>query len=893
MKRKVKRNYRVIIFIILCITIAMICQTLNYVKNKKITIGREERVNDRLEMQEDDYQLDIMEANVEYMSESNIEEVEEKSDRNIDTVSVETETTNTNIQTIAQEEIRKIEPHIDSETKVKYITYEDVGRVQNGEDCYSIIKETHEIANQNDYEVRATLNEYHIYGENSTKPIYIKTNTNWNGAEFIIHDEEIANYDSKNYSLFEISSPKSSITITDKTILSQIELTKRTKKIEQLKGYGNCLCIAYNSNKKQFIRSGTNQNIGASQEDVFRIDNEGNILNDIKWDFEQVTSIKLVTIPEEQIVIQNGNFQTNLDKNQYEQTSGYWNRNIRCNRSNTILKNINHTLDDENNLGGPYYGFLKISCVSDVELQECKLVAHKYEKTSNYDLILEDSTNIVLNKVTCDNIEENDRWGITGTNYTKDITYKNCILNRIDAHCGVHNLTIEDCTIGVKGITLNGTGKLQILNTTRIGGSSFVELRSDYGSTWDGDIQIENCQYHNINKSNRIIAHKVIYDEDGKPHNYGYETVMPNIYINGLQIQDTDMTNENMYIFYNNAIYTGNEEGNLKQAGYELPQEIIVHDYEISTQKSIKAFYQDFEELSNVKIKINIPGRPKLEMKTENNIEYINGELTNQNICLKLETKDKIQNEIQINGQAIKEKEAILKETGNYQIIVTSMDSAGNTIQDQYEVKIDKKEPKINGIEENKIYEQGVTPIIEDENLDLVTLYYNENVVKDYKINTQLTKEGKYKIEATDKAGNKKIVSFEIQSPEKIENIKQYRVKETYITEILPTTTRQEFFKNASLNSKLKIYHEGKEITDVEIIKTGDILRINNQDYTLIVKADPSGDGKTSILDLMKVKRHIIGTNHLSEAALLAADLNEDGKVNIMDAMNFVRILTK
>lgn len=799
-------------------------------------------------------------------------------------------TLKSNTSSYINEEI-VIEPRIDENTNTKYITYEDIGIMNEQEDSYQIIRKTHEIANENGYEVRATLSEYHIYKLEETKPIQIKTSTNWNGAKFIIHDEKIESSITRDYSIFQITSNEREFNITNSEILNRIKINKQTKQIEQLSGYGKCLCIVYNSNKKQYIRSGSNSNLGNEQLDIFRIDNDGNVLNEIQWEFEDITRIRIIPIPKEQIIIQNGNFQTNLDEN--EQSSKYLNRNITCNRSNTVLKNINHTLDDENKISSAYFGFIKISCSAEVEIIGCKLVAHRYKSISSYDLILEYATNILLDRVTSDYIEENDRWGITGTNYTKDITYKNCILNRIDAHCGVHNLTIDNCMIGVKGITLNGSGDLKISNTTKIGGNAFIELRPDYGSTWDGDIRLQKCEYNNISKSKKIIDFRTAYTTDGELHDYGYSKVLPNIYINDLQIKDKNVTDEKIYIFYNDSICTGNEKGNLMQAGYILPKEIIVDNYNVSAQKSIKAFYQDFEGLSNINIKIDIPNRPKLEMKTENNIEYINGELTNQNIHLKLETKDKIQNEMQINGQAIEEKEVILKETGNYQIIVTSIDSAGNTIQDQYEVKIDKKEPKINGIEENKIYEQGVTPIIEDENLDLVTLYYNENVVKDYKINTQLTKEGKYKIEATDKAGNKKIVSFEIQSPEKIENIKQYRVKETYITEILPTTTRQEFFKNASLNSKLKIYHEGKEITDVEIIKTGDILRINNQDYTLIVKADPSGDGKTSILDLMKVKRHIIGTNHLSEAALLAADLNEDGKVNIMDAMNFVRILTK
>lgn len=892
---KMKKNkmwilYFIIVVSLLIISIVLSSSRIVILSAKKET-RKDENIRDILDNKIDQINTEIhmeekqLESN-ETISENAIQEKEkiEQNDMN--------ENNENFSKTFNIDNSIIIEPHIDDVTNVKYITYEDVGTVEENEDAYNIIKTTHEIANKNGYEVRATAKEYHIYRLNSISPIYIETNTNWNGANFIIHDENIKDYETKRYAIFEITPEEDNIILESKELLNEIQLNKQIGKIEALKGYGNCLCIAYNYNKKQYIRSGIDNNSGEYQEDIFRIDNEGNLLNDIKWNFDAVSKLVLIPIPEEVVIIENGNFQTNLPSDRSEELEGYYTRNILCKRSNTILKNINHTLDDIEALGGPYYGFIRVRYATQIEIKDCNLIAHKYQKVSNYDLILDRTTNICLDNVNCEDIENDNRWGIVGSNYTKDVIYKNCNLNRIDAHCGVHNLTIDKCTIGIKGLTLIGSGKLKITNTIRIGGNAFIELREDYGSTWNGEIEIENCKY-NIKKGGKLLGFKVTYDSDESLHDYGYEKTLPDIYVRNLKIEDDKTTDELIYIFYNDEYYTGNKTGNLILAGYTLPTEIIINNYEVDTEKSIKAFYQDFEGLSNINIKIDIPNRPKLEMKTENNIEYINGELTNQNIHLKLETKDKIQNEMQINGQAIEEKEVILKETGNYQIIVTSIDSAGNTIQDQYEVKIDKKEPEINGIEENKIYEQGVTPIIEDENLDLVTLYYNENVVKDYKINTQLTKEGKYKIEATDKAGNKKIVSFEIQSPEKIENIKQYRVKETYITEILPTTTRQEFFKNASLNSKLKIYHEGKEITDVEIIKTGDILRINNQDYTLIVKADPSGDGKTSILDLMKVKRHIIGTDHLNEVAILASDLNEDGKVNIMDAMNFVRLLTK
>lgn len=782
-----------------------------------------------------------------------------------------------------------IMPHVDNVTNEKYITYEDVRENLNNEnDDYKVMKKTHEIANQNGYKVKATSDIYHIYRIDSIQPIYIQTDTNWNGAKIIIHDEDITQASStKSYPIIQIASNERNIIIENQEILKNIHINKQTIKIEQLSGYGNCMCMIYNDKKKQYIRSEYNQNEGSDQLDIFRIDNEGNVLNEIEWDFDNISKIVLIPIPKEEIIIENGEFQTNLPTKKSVEFFGYISRNIICKRSNTIIRNITHTLDDDEKIGEPYYGFIRIDTATQVSIKDCQLVSHRYDNASSYDLIIERATNIMLDNVVSEDIENPEKWGITGTNYTKDVIYKNCILNRIDAHCGVHNLKVQDCIIGIKGITIVGSGKLEIINSKRLKGKCFIDLRADYGSTWNGNIIIKDCTYET--ESIASLFYLKVWKDNGERHEYGYETVLPDVYIDNLLINNEDSENK-IYMFYNDNYYTGNKDGNLIEEGYKLPKEIIINNYEINEGKAIKAFYQDFEELSNVKIQIDIPNRPRLQMKTENNIEYINGELTNQNISLKLETKDKIQNEIQINGQAIEEKETTLKETGNYHIIVTSTDSAGNTIQDQYEVKIDKKPPTITGIEQNKIYEKNVTPKVEDENLQSVTLRYNGKIVEDYKINTQLTKEGKYQIEAMDKAGNKTNISFEIQYLDKIENITQYKVKEKYILGISPTTTKQQFLKNATLNMKLKIYHENKEIGENEILKTGDKIQINNQSYTLIVKGDLSGDGKTNITDIMQVKRHIISKTEITKEKTMAGDINSDGKIDIKDVMLMIRM---
>ena len=61
------------------------------------------------------------------------------------------------------------------------------------------------------------------------------------------------------------------------------------------------------------------------------------------------------------------------------------------------------------------------------------------------------------------------------------------VLSRFDAHMGVCNATIKNSTLGHQGINAIGKGLLKIENC-KIQGRTMVNLRSDYGSTWEGEI---------------------------------------------------------------------------------------------------------------------------------------------------------------------------------------------------------------------------------------------------------------------------------------------------------------------------------------------------------------------------------------------------------------------
>ena len=153
----------------------------------------------------------------------------------------------------------------------------------------------------------------------------------------------------------------------------------------------------------------------------------------------------------------------------------------------------------------------------------------------------------------------------------------NCRLNRIDAHAGAYNLTISNSTIGNRGLTLIGGGKLTIANTTVSGNPNFITLRHDYGSVWDGLLTITNSTFIPPNANDTSLINFKIEFDGNKIHNFGYDLVLPNVNVNGLKIKKKV---KNFSIFDNTK--TGKLNGNLFNANnytngefrYRIPNDI-------------------------------------------------------------------------------------------------------------------------------------------------------------------------------------------------------------------------------------------------------------------------------------------------------------------------------
>lgn len=72
-------------------------------------------------------------------------------------------------------------------------------------------------------------------------------------------------------------------------------------------------------------------------------------------------------------------------------------------------------------------------------------------------------------------------------------------------------------------------------------------------------------------------------------------------------------------------------------------------------------------------------------------------------------------------------------------------------------------------------------------------------------------------------------------------------------------------------------------------IGTGDTLLISNgkdvKAYKVIIYGDNNGDGKVSVLDLLRCQKYLLGNNNITGNDIKATDTNGDGTVNVVDLL--------
>jgi hypothetical protein len=472
-----------------------------------------------------------------------------------------------------------------------FVLYSDFGAMGDGKtDDIITIAATHAFANQNDLLVKADEGAtYYIGGKERTA--VIRTNTDFGTAAFIIDDTEVQNHKA---SVFVVGS---SLKPFKPEGISSI---KRNQEKIDVSFPGICLVTVTNSNIRRYIRFGLNQNNGSPQTDIFVVDKNGNVDMDapIIWDFDQITEITALPINETTLKITGGRFTTIANKAESKYT--YYSRNIAIRRSNVVVDGLEHRITGEGDQGAPYGGFINIRDCSFVTVKNTILTGHLTYRTigsagkpvsmGSYDISVNRALNISF--INCSQTNDiNDRlyWGILGSNYCKNLLYENCTLSRFDAHMGVVNATIRNSTLGHMGINAIGTGTFTVENTT-IRGRSLINLRSDYGSTWQGELVIRNCVF--VPSGGNPSRANLIGGSNSGQHDFGYTCYMPKrITIENLHIDDSNHPPEADYqgpaIF---AKFNPNmtDDSYVEQFPYVITREVILRNVTTASGKALR-----------------------------------------------------------------------------------------------------------------------------------------------------------------------------------------------------------------------------------------------------------------------------------------------------------------
>ena len=453
-----------------------------------------------------------------------------------------------------------------------YVTYEEFGAVGDGKaDDFDAVVKTHEYANANGLSVFANETAaYYIGGANKTA--CIMTDTDWSTARFIIDDTAVENISSW---VFNIAPSKNVINITDKLSPMKADAENIGASFE-----GKSLVVLTDSNVKRYIRKGANQNSGSNQTDVILVDENGNISPEtpLIWDFDSITSAVAYPVDTETLTVKGGNF-TTLANNAASEYN-YYSRGIQVRRSNTVIDGLYHAVENEGKTGAPYSAFVSLSCCADVTVKNSTFTGHKKYSTTGsagtsvtmgtYDIGAATAVNVkFINCNQTNDITDIDYWGIAGTNYCKNLVYDGCALSRFDAHQGVLNATVINSVLGHHGIKLIGSGTALIENTTVLA-EDFVDLREDYGSTWNGELIIRNCRFYPTGLSSHIIK-----AENSEDHDFGYTCYLPQrIEIDGFYVHR---------IGYNYLFTKVNDDHKSDSYNAEYPvvapQEITVKDF--------------------------------------------------------------------------------------------------------------------------------------------------------------------------------------------------------------------------------------------------------------------------------------------------------------------------
>ena len=502
-------------------------------------------------------------------------------------------------------------------TNETFVNYESFGAVGDGKtDDFDAIAAAHAYANEHCLPVRGNPDAVYYIGAKFTRAIPVETDVDFAGARFIVDDSVENAFEFRSLPLFLIQR-RESLVLEGEELAAKIGDAKIAREDRAFPWIvpllsGDSFIRVTNDEHRDFVRFGSNQNKGNPRQDVFLVRADGSLDPSTvpAFTFDRITRLEIFPDREETITVKNGRFESICcragKETEYKNVYRSFQRGFRVERSDVVIENMTHRMIDEpdmvldsgkddltpmfgeRNESYPYQGFIVGMLCNRLTIRDCLLTGHTtyYEdkpatvstggKVPNpvpmgtYDYYFHYCNAVSLIGVKQDvstGLADARYWGIMASNNCKNFLLDGCEVNRFDAHRGFWNAVLRDCTIG-HSINITGGGHLVLENVTKLTGSAFLNVRGDYGGSFEGDIVVRNCRHraltpYNTNRGQTqtdtrmpigyLIAHGGSATELFYNWDFGYELFLP-----------TEITVENFVSEAAEECYVYTDQGNIR-----------------------------------------------------------------------------------------------------------------------------------------------------------------------------------------------------------------------------------------------------------------------------------------------------------------------------------------
>ena len=428
------------------------------------------------------------------------------------------------------------------------VYYSDFGAVGDGvADDFYAVRAAHTYANEQGLPVYAERGKTYRFGKGSgTDTITIMTDTYWNGARLVFDDSEMQP------GMPEYRTPIFTVASEHQPVIYDAE-SSPVKRIEKgavnigFKPGFRAMVVLYNDDVRQYIRNaGIISDNGTSQHEFVMVEEDGSIdpSTPLQWTYERVTKLEVINVEDKPITISGDDGKQGIIEtvsNHSLEDNKYMLRVIKIMRSNTVFENIYHVVsgEDISDNGAPYEGFTHTMRCENVKFKNLTLQRYKVFNTyyRSYEIRGTLANNVVWENCNMSNFFAPDGYtvhqGMMGTNYCKNLVFDNVEFNTFDCHHGCYNVTLKNSRLVYVSAIGEGTLRVENCEFYPCNHGCIVWLRSDYGSTWYGDLILKDITIKYSERNTAITLVNSWWED----HWFGYPAKLPtNVIIDGVKI---------------------------------------------------------------------------------------------------------------------------------------------------------------------------------------------------------------------------------------------------------------------------------------------------------------------------------------------------------------------